>query len=399
MSKLKVLVVGSGGREHALGWALARSDSVGSVDGAPGNPGMAGLGTLHAVKADDLDGICSLAGERAYDLVVIGPENPLALGLADRLRDMDVAVFGPGAAGARLESSKAFAKEFMKRHGIPTAGFEVVGSREEGEAVLEDWGAPLVVKASGLAAGKGVIMAETPAEARQALADCFDSKSFGDAGSTVVLEKKLEGEEASVFVITDGKRFHVLPGSQDHKRALDGDEGPNTGGMGAYSPAPVLSVEIRSQVASMIIEPTLGGLAQDNIDFRGLLYVGLMMTENGPRGPGVQRAIRGSRDPGGPAPSRSGPGGCVAGSGTGVNSRWTPFRNRIREPRACVVARCCRVSAKRVQGECHHRCGRSRVARSAGVSRRNRAGRRGSGDVGRTGAGYCGDRGKPSVRL
>jgi phosphoribosylamine--glycine ligase len=282
VSKMKVLIIGSGGREHALGWTLARSDSVEVVDAAPGNPGMAGLGTLHPLKVDDLDGITTLVQEKAYDLVVIGPENPLALGLADRLRDMGTAVFGPGASGARLESSKAFAKDFMKRHGIPTAGFDVVGSRAEGEAVLEAWGAPLVVKASGLAAGKGVIMAETLGEARQALADCFEAKAFGDAGSTVVLEKKLEGEEASIFVITDGHRFHVLPGSQDHKRALDGDEGPNTGGMGAYSPAPVLTPAVQSTVGATIIEPTLGGLRADGIDFRGLLYVGLMMTENGP---------------------------------------------------------------------------------------------------------------------
>ncbi len=281
MSRMKVLVIGSGGREHALGWALARSDSVGTVDAAPGNPGMAALGTLHPVRADDLEGIAALVQEKGHDLVVIGPENPLALGLGDRLRDRGTAVFGPGASGARLESSKAFAKEFMKRHRIPTAGFEVVRSREEGEAVLEAWGAPLVVKASGLAAGKGVIMAETAAEAREALVDCFDTKSFGEAGSTVVLEKKLEGEEASVFVITDGHRFHVLPGSQDHKRAFDGDEGPNTGGMGAYSPAPVLSPAIRSEVETAIVEPTLGGLREDGIEFRGLLYIGLMVTDDG----------------------------------------------------------------------------------------------------------------------
>jgi phosphoribosylamine--glycine ligase len=280
---MQVLVVGSGGREHALGWALDRSESVGRVEAAPGNPGLESIGTVHPVAASDEVGVLALVQEKAYDLVVIGPEQPLAAGLADRLRGSGVDVFGPGASGARLESSKAFAKAFMKRHDIPTAAFEVVDSQSDALAVIEAWGAPVVVKASGLAAGKGVVVAETPAEASRAVHACFDAKAYGSAGSTVVLEKKLDGEEVSVFVITDGRKYHILPGSQDHKRAFEHDEGPNTGGMGAYSPAPVLTPEIASRVEEHIVRPILGALESDGIEYRGLLYIGLMMTPDGPQ--------------------------------------------------------------------------------------------------------------------
>ena len=283
MSGRKVLVVGSGGREHALGWALSRSASVARVESAPGNPGLEEIGAVYPVTATDGEGIVRLAAERGVDLVVIGPEAPLAVGLADRLRAGGTAVFGPGAEGARLEASKAFAKEFMQRHGIPTARYRVATSREEAEAVLRQWGAPLVVKASGLAAGKGVVVAETKEEASEALAACFTRNAFGEAGRTVVLEEKLEGEEASVFVVTDGRHHHLLPGSQDHKRAFDGDRGPNTGGMGAYSPAPVLTPSRLREIEEHIVVPTLAGLRKEGVDYRGLLYFGLMMTAAGPK--------------------------------------------------------------------------------------------------------------------
>ncbi|HET9235090.1 MAG TPA: phosphoribosylamine--glycine ligase [Candidatus Eisenbacteria bacterium] len=283
MSRWSVLVVGSGGREHALGWALARSVSVARVDAAPGNPGLARLGRNHDVQAGDLDGICELARNEKYDLVVIGPEDPLARGLGDRLRRDGVPVFGPGASGARLEASKAFAKSFMQRYGIPTAQFSVVRSMGEAEEALARWGAPIVVKASGLAAGKGVVVADTIDAAREACRACLEERVFGEGGEIVVLERKLEGEEVSILTITDGKKVMVLPSAQDHKRAFDGDEGPNTGGMGAYSPAPVLTPAMEETVMKRMILPTLHGLASENIDFRGVLYFGVMVTPHGPQ--------------------------------------------------------------------------------------------------------------------
>lgn len=283
MAERKVLVIGSGGREHALAWALARSGSVSAVHAAPGNPGMAGLGTVFPVRADDLDGISGLVREEKHDLVVVGPEVPLALGLGDRLRAEGVAVFGPGKDGARLEASKAFAKEFMQRHRIPTAEAVTVHDLAGAERVIREWGAPLVVKASGLAAGKGVILAGTDAEARAAVHSCMQEKAFGEAGLTVVLERKLLGEEMSLFVLTDGTRIHVLPSSRDHKRAYDGDQGPNTGGMGAYSPAPDLEPALASEIENAVVARSLEGLAADGIAFRGLLYIGLMLTAEGPR--------------------------------------------------------------------------------------------------------------------
>ena len=277
----RILVIGSGGREHALVWALARAASTGAVDAAPGNPGTARLGTNHPVGVGDREGLLALA--RDYDLVVVGPEVPLVEGLADALRADGVAVFGPGADGARLEGSKAFAKEFMARHGVPTARHVTVRTRAEADAVLAEWGAPIVVKASGLAAGKGVTVAETRAEAEAALGAALSGAAFGEAGETVVLEERMTGEEVSLFVITDGTRFTLLPAAQDHKRAFDGDRGPNTGGMGAYAPTPLFDDDLRDTVVRTIVEPTLAGLRADGIDYRGLLYVGLMLTPDGPK--------------------------------------------------------------------------------------------------------------------
>jgi len=283
MSELRVLVVGSGGREHALGWALAQSPSVRRVESAPGNPGLTALGRNWPVAANDVDALVDLATREAFDLVVVGPEDPLALGLADRLRGAGVTVFGPNASGVRLESSKAFAKTFMKQHGIPTAPFSIVETMEDAETALGRWGAPVVVKASGLAAGKGVVVAESVDEARAACQSFLVERVFKDAGSTVVIEQKLDGEEVSVLAVTDGARLYVLPSAQDHKRALDGDQGPNTGGMGAYSPAPMLTDTLAREVRARILEPTLSGLLAEGITFRGVIYVGIMMTAEGPQ--------------------------------------------------------------------------------------------------------------------
>ncbi len=283
MSGLKVLVVGSGGREHALGWALANSASVAAVESAPGSPGLAEIGPVHAVPAVDAAGLAALTRDRGIDLVVIGPEAPLAEGVADRLRAAGLDVFGPGADAARLESSKAFAKEFMSRHGIPTARHLATTSLEEAERAVRGWGAAPVVKASGLAAGKGVAVCNTEEEALEAVRRSLSGGAFGEAGRRVVLEDRLEGEEASVFVVTDGARYHLLPGSQDHKRAFDGDRGPNTGGMGAYSPAPVLTDAVLAEVENRMVRPTLNGLREEGMDFRGLLYLGVMVTAAGPQ--------------------------------------------------------------------------------------------------------------------
>ncbi len=283
MSGLKVLVVGSGGREHALGWALDRCASVARVEAAPGNPGLAEIGPLRPVAADDLDRLAALVRTERYDLVVVGPEAPLAAGLADRLRADGTAVFGPGAAGARLEASKAFAKAFMARHGIPTARYRTVTRLAEAEDTFAEWGAPIVVKASGLAAGKGVTVAETVEEARTAARAALEGSAFGAAGAEVVLEERLVGEEASVFAITDGRDHRILPGSRDHKRARDGDRGPNTGGMGAVSPAAILTPARLEEIGRAMVEPTLEGLRREETAFRGLLYFGVMVTAEGPR--------------------------------------------------------------------------------------------------------------------
>jgi phosphoribosylamine--glycine ligase len=283
MSELRVLVVGSGGREHALGWALAQSPSVRRVESAPGNPGLSALGRNWPVATNDLDALVDLATREAFDLVVIGPEDPLALGLADRLRGAGLTVFGPDASGAQLESSKAFAKRFMQRNDIPTAPFSIVQSMEEAETALGRGGVPVVVKASGLAAGKGVVVAESVDEARAACRSFLVERIFKDAGATVVIEQRLEGEEVSVLAVTDGAHMYVLPSAQDHKRALDGDQGPNTGGMGAYSPAPILTDALAREVRSRILDPTLSGLLAEGITFRGVIYVGLMMTAEGPQ--------------------------------------------------------------------------------------------------------------------
>jgi phosphoribosylamine---glycine ligase len=281
---MRVLVVGSGGREHALCWSLAGSSLVSEVMCAPGSDAIAREATCLPVATDDIAGMVALCRERAVDLVVPGPELPLVLGLADRLAEAGIKVFGPSAAAARLEGSKAFARGFCARHGIPAPSYRVF-TRDGAEAAhqhLRAQGAPIVVKADGLAGGKGVTVAATAEEALVALDQALTG-AHGAAGETVVVEECLVGEEVSVFALVDGE--HVLPfgTAQDHKRAGEGDTGPNTGGMGAFSPAPVMTRELEERVVAEILRPTVSGLAAEGTPYRGFLYLGLMLTAQGPK--------------------------------------------------------------------------------------------------------------------
>lgn len=279
---MKVLVVGSGGREHALVWKIAQSERVEQVIAAPGSAAMAELADCRPdVGANDLDTIVELACSEGVGLVVVGPEDPLAAGLSDRLRDAGVPVFGPSAAAAQLEGSKAFAKAFMDRHAIPTAAHQVFNDLETAIAWVHAQGKPCVVKADGLAAGKGVVMCETPADAEAALREIMGDKRFGDAGDTVVIEEWLRGEEASYYAISDGDHIVTLAAAQDHKRALDGDQGENTGGMGAYSPAPVVSDAVERKIIERVVEPAIRGMKAEGHPFQGVLFVGLMIDAAG----------------------------------------------------------------------------------------------------------------------
>ena len=279
-----ILVVGGGGREHALCHALAHSPSRPTVLCAPGNPGTAQVAENAAVAADDVDGLVALAQERGVDLVVVGPEVPLVAGLADRLDAAGIAVVGPSAQAAQLEGSKAFAKAFMARHGVPTAAYAVFSDLGEARAYVEQADLPLVLKADGLAAGKGVLICQTREEALDGLGAMLDGGAFGAAGATVVAEAFMEGEEASVFAVCDGADYVLLAPAQDHKRAFDGDEGPNTGGMGAYAPAPVVTPHVLARVEEEVVRPVLAGMAAEGMPYRGVLYVGLMIgTDGAPR--------------------------------------------------------------------------------------------------------------------
>jgi phosphoribosylamine--glycine ligase len=280
--RMNVLLVGGGGREHALAWKIAQSPSLGRLVIAPGNPGMAKLGEMRAVAADDIDGLIALVHEIQPDLVVVGPEAPLEKGLADRLEAMGVPCFGPTRAAAQLETSKAFTKAFAERHHLPTAGFVVVERLDAVEEALDRFVPPYVLKADGLAAGKGVVIASTRAEALEAARDMLDGR-FGHAGARLVIEEFMAGEEASMFALCDGTTALPFGGAQDHKRAYDGDEGPNTGGMGTYSPAPVLTDALAQAAYDSMITPTARGMAAEGAPYRGVLYAGLMISEGGPR--------------------------------------------------------------------------------------------------------------------
>ena len=278
---MNVLIVGSGGREHALAWKIAQSPLVKHLVCAPGNPGMALLGDTRAVKAADVDGQVALAREMGADLVVIGPETAIAAGLADSLLAAGIPCFGPSAAAGRLESSKAFAKAFAQRHGLPSGRFGVFGEAGPAKAFLTTFDAPFVIKADGLAAGKGVIVAMTLPVAEAAITDMLAGNAFGAAGARVVIEEFLDGEEASFISMVDGNTALPMATSQDHKRVGDGDTGANTGGMGAYSPAPVVTPEVHARVMREIVEPTVRGMTSDGVPFTGFLYAGLMIDASG----------------------------------------------------------------------------------------------------------------------
>ena len=281
---MKILVIGSGGREHALAYTLARSAQVSEVLVAPGNPGTAAEARCRnlAVAADDLPGLLAAAQTEGVALTVVGPEVPLSLGVVDLFQQHGLRIFGPTKAAAQLEASKAFTKAFLKRHSIPTAGYEVFTEPEAACAYVSARGAPIVVKADGLAAGKGVVVAMTVAEAHEAIRDMLSGSLLGAAGARVVIEDFLQGEEASFIVVAGlNGQYAVMASAQDHKRVGDGDTGPNTGGMGAYSPAPVVTPEVHARACREVIEPTLVGMAAEGTPFTGFLYAGLMVDASG----------------------------------------------------------------------------------------------------------------------
>lgn len=280
---MKILVIGSGGREHALAWKLAQSARVTEVLVAPGNAGTASEDKCRnvAVAATNIDALLQLAQDEGVALTVVGPEAPLVAGVVDRFRAAGQRIFGPTATAAQLEGSKAFAKDFLARHGIPTAFYAVHEDVDAALAYVREKGAPIVIKADGLAAGKGVIVAMTLAEAEAAVRDMLSGNAFGKAGARVVIEEFLEGEEASFISIVDGKTALPMATSQDHKRVGDGDTGPNTGGMGAYSPAPVVTPEVHARILREVVQPTVAGMAADGMPFTGFLYAGLMIDASG----------------------------------------------------------------------------------------------------------------------
>ncbi len=280
---MRILVVGSGGREHAIAWKCASADEVEQVFVAPGNAGTARERRVQNrdVAADDIDGLIGLARREQVDLTIVGPEGPLVAGIVDAFNVAGLPCFGPTAAAARLEGSKAYTKDFLARHGIPTAAYRHFSELAPALAYIDEQGAPIVVKADGLAAGKGVVVARTTDEAVQAATDMLEGNRFGDAGARIVVEEFLDGEEASFMVITDGRTVLPLATSQDHKARDAGDLGPNTGGMGAYSPAPVVTDRIAKRIMTEVIEPTLAGMRADGVPYLGFLYAGLMIMADG----------------------------------------------------------------------------------------------------------------------
>ena len=283
MDGKKVLIVGGGGREHAIAWKLAQSRHVGELICAPGNAGIEALCRCVPVSAEDVPGLTALAAKEKPDLVVIGPEAPLALGLTDELEALGIKVFGPNKKCARLEASKSFTKAFLERHGIPTAAYKVYTDADSLRADIGIFGYPMVMKADGLAAGKGVIIAEDRDSAEEAVKEYMENRAFGEAGDTVVVEEFLHGTEASVLCFVDGSAIVPMEPAQDYKRIYDEDKGPNTGGMGSYSPSLLFDEETRRRVSEDILSKTFNGFKEDGLDFKGVLFVGLMLTKNGPR--------------------------------------------------------------------------------------------------------------------
>ena len=282
---MKVLLVGAGGREHALAWRLRKEDSSIAITAAPGNPGIADLARCVSIGASDVSALVDYARQHAIDWTLVGPEAPLAAGIVDAFRAERLPIFGPTRSAAMLESSKAFSKTLMTEAGVPTARAITCSDLASAHRAIDAIGSPLVIKASGLAAGKGVIICQTAAEARAAAASMLDDGAFGSAGDTVLVEEFMEGEELSIFALTDGEHAVVLPPAQDHKRLLENDRGPNTGGMGAYSPVSLVeqSPELIGETLDRIVRPTLTAMRQRGTPFTGLLYVGAMLTADGPK--------------------------------------------------------------------------------------------------------------------
>ena len=280
---MKILVVGGGGREHAIAWKLSQSREVTKLYAAPGNAGIARVARCLPLRADDLVGLARFAEEEKIDLTVVGPELPLTSGIVDQFQSKRLPIFGPSKDAAAIEGSKAFAKGLMARHGIPTARFESLGDVKGARAFARELGAPLVVKADGLAAGKGVFVCRTLAEADRAIDVCLTERALGEAGARIVIEEFLSGEEVSSFALTNGKDLLPLAHAQDHKTVFDGDQGPNTGGMGAYSPAPIVTDEVEEEIVDAIMRPTVEAMAREGRSYRGLLYAGLMLTKDGPK--------------------------------------------------------------------------------------------------------------------
>lgn len=280
---MKILVVGSGGREHALVWKIAQSGRVAKIFCAPGNGGIAHLAECVSIKADDVNGLLAFAKKESVDLTVVGPEAPLAAGMVDVFEAAGLKIFGPCQKAAALEASKSFSKRIMRACGVPTADFVVCSSMPEAEAAIARFGAPVVLKADGLAAGKGVIVCSTIEEARQAAGRILVNKDFGEAGRVVVVEECLIGEEVSILALTNGQEAVALASAQDHKRVFDGDTGPNTGGMGAYSPAPVATPALVDEVMARVMLPVIRQMHKEGVRYRGILYAGIMVTDKGPQ--------------------------------------------------------------------------------------------------------------------
>ena len=279
---MKILIIGGGGREHALAWKIAQSPKVTALFCAPGNPGTAPIATNVDIPADDIDGLLAFALEQSIDLTVVGPEQPLVLGLADRFQEKGLKVFGPSAKAAQLEGSKAFSKDLMQKYNIPTAEYAAFENPEEARAYLKGKG-PQVVKADGLAAGKGVFVCANETEAVEAIHQIMNDKIFGESGSRIIIEERLEGQEVSLLAFTDGTTVLTMEAAQDHKAVFDGDTGPNTGGMGAYSPAPIFTPELKQEVIQRIMIPAVNGMREEGIPYQGVLYAGLMITDKGPK--------------------------------------------------------------------------------------------------------------------
>lgn len=279
---MKVLVVGSGGREHALVWKISKSNAVSRIYCAPGNGGIGAIAGCVDIAADDIEGLLSFAKKERIDFTVVGPEAPLVSGIVDVFENEGLNVFGPVSQGAMLEGSKVFSKNFMKKHGIPTAGFEIFSNPDEARDYIRGKKSPLVVKADGLAAGKGVFVCSCAAEAEEAVDIIMNKGVFGAAGRKIVVEECLEGEEASILAFCDGNTIVPMDSSQDHKRVFDGDKGPNTGGMGAYSPAPVVTGDMMKTIEEKILQRTVRGLRKEGIRYKGVIYAGIMVTDKGP---------------------------------------------------------------------------------------------------------------------